>query len=53
MFIRSYLNKTFSVRAPEARIRQSGNLLKYVVYGPADTLHPEKRSEAVWGDSLR
>ncbi len=43
MPIRSYLNKTFSVRDPEARIRQSGNLLKYVVYGPSDTLPPGRK----------
>jgi D-alanyl-D-alanine carboxypeptidase-like protein len=43
MATRSYLNKTFSVRDPEARIRQPANLLKYIVYGPADTLPPGKK----------
>jgi len=40
--MKSYLNKTFLVQDPEARIRQSANLLKYVVYGPADILPPGK-----------
>jgi hypothetical protein len=43
MQIRSYLNKTFSVQDPEARIRQSANLLKYVSYGPGDMLPAGKK----------
>lgn len=42
MQTRSYLNKTFTVSDPESRIRQSSNLLKYVVYGPEDTLPDRK-----------
>jgi D-alanyl-D-alanine carboxypeptidase len=43
MPIKSYLDKTFLVQDAEARIRQPGNLLKYVVYGIADTLPPGKK----------
>jgi D-alanyl-D-alanine carboxypeptidase len=41
---KSYLNKTFAVQDPEARIRQSANLLKYVLYGPDDILPAGKKA---------
>jgi hypothetical protein len=43
MTVKSYLNKTFLVQDPEARIRQPGNLLKYILYGASDSLPAGKK----------
>src|SRR5262245_5386946 len=43
MTVKSYLNTTFLVQDPEARIRQSGNLLKYILYDASDSLPAGKK----------
>lgn len=43
MRIKSYLDKPFDIEDSEARVRQSSNLLTYILYGVGDTLPAGKK----------